>query len=113
MFFAHLKQFALGSSLLLSAAAFLVVVSFIHLLLNRPKKLDLPIVGEPNEIDHRKTLIEGTSKVSNVKTQTSEFELVNTEFKTVPRQPVRNPNFTSPRHPPHLCHQRSKKSTRE
>jgi len=41
----------------------LVIVSFIHFLLNRPRKLDLPIVGNPGEIDHRETLIEGTAKV--------------------------------------------------
>ncbi len=63
MVFTHPKQFALGSPLLLSAAAFLVIGSFIHFLLHRPKRLDLPIVGEPGEKDHRKTLIEGTAKV--------------------------------------------------
>ncbi len=63
MFMTSLKRFALESPLLLSAAAFLVVVSFVHFLLNRPKKLDLPIVGNPGEIDHREALIEGTAKV--------------------------------------------------
>lgn len=59
----NLKQFALESPLLLSAAAFLVVVSFIHFPLNRPRKLDLLIVGNPGEMDHREALIEGTAKV--------------------------------------------------
>jgi hypothetical protein len=65
MIFTDLKQFAVESPLLLSAAAFLVVASFIHFLLNRPKKLDFPVVGKPNETDHRKTLIEGTAKASD------------------------------------------------
>lgn len=59
----NLKRLALESPLLLSAAAFLVIVSFIHFLLNRPRKLDLPIVGSPGETDHREALIEGTAKV--------------------------------------------------
>ncbi len=59
----NLKRLALGSPFLLSAAALLVIVSFIHFLLNRPRKLDLPIVGNPGEIDHREVLIEGTAKV--------------------------------------------------
>lgn len=61
---ANLNEFAFESHFLLSAAAFLVVVSFIRFLLNRPKKLDLPIVGEAGETDHREALIEGTAKVS-------------------------------------------------
>ena len=61
----NLKRLALGSPFLLSAAALLVIVSFIHFLLNRPRKLDLPIVGNPGEIDHRETLIEGTAKVKS------------------------------------------------
>jgi hypothetical protein len=59
----NLKRLALGSPFLLSAAGLLVIVSFIHFLLNRPRKLDLPIVGNPGEIDHREVLIEGTAKV--------------------------------------------------
>lgn len=59
---AGLKQFVLGSPLLLSAGAFLVVLSFIRFLMNRPKRLDLPIVGEPDDADHLKAMIEGTAK---------------------------------------------------
>jgi hypothetical protein len=60
---ADLQQFVLGSPLLLSASAFLVVLSFIRFLMNRPKRLDLPIVGEPDDADHLKAMIEGTAKV--------------------------------------------------
>ena len=60
---ADLRQFVLGSPLLLSAGAFLVVLSFIRFLVNRPKRFDLPIVGEPDDADYLKAMIEGTAKV--------------------------------------------------
>jgi len=63
-FSTNLKDVALGSPLLLSAAAFLVVFSFIRFLLNCSKRLDLPIVGNLHEKDRCKALIEGTAKVS-------------------------------------------------
>ncbi|PVH82428.1 cytochrome P450 [Cadophora sp. DSE1049] len=51
-----------GSPLLLSAAGLLVVVSFIRFLLNRPKKLDLPIVEIADSSDQREALLQGTAR---------------------------------------------------
>lgn len=53
--------FALGSPLLLSGATLLIIISFIRFLLNRPKKLDLPVFGAGGK-DQRQTLVEGTLK---------------------------------------------------
>jgi hypothetical protein len=57
-----LMGFALGSPLFLGAATLLIII-FIRFLLNRPKKLNLPIVGEPREKDYREALVEGTKRV--------------------------------------------------
>jgi len=58
------KAFAEGSPVLLSAAAFLILVSFVRVLLYRPKKLDFPVIGSLKDINHRKSLVEGAMKVS-------------------------------------------------
>lgn len=58
-----LQRFARGSPLVLTSAIFLLLVSFISFLLNRPKKLDLPTVDEHSK-DYRQALIEGTAEVS-------------------------------------------------
>jgi len=63
--FNDFKAFAMNSPLLLSAVSFLLVAQFIRYLLNRPKRLDLPIVGSPDtkEEDWQEVLIKGSLKV--------------------------------------------------
>ncbi|KAG4437762.1 hypothetical protein IFR05_006747 [Cadophora sp. M221] len=51
--------------LLLSIAGFLITVSFIRFLLNRPKTLDLPIIEIPGSSDQREVLVQGTAKYPN------------------------------------------------
>jgi hypothetical protein len=89
-----IADFILGSPLFLGAAAFFFILSFVRFLLDRPKKLDLPIVGEPNEKDHRKYLIEGTTKVGFpcIPIQSSSFLI---DVRIVPRQPLHNSNGTA------------------
>ncbi|KAK0121886.1 hypothetical protein ONS95_010164 [Cadophora gregata] len=57
-----LMNSAFSSPILLSAAGLLVVVSFIRILLNRPKKLDLPVVEIPDSSDQREALLQGTAR---------------------------------------------------
>lgn len=58
------KTFAMRSPVLLSVGSFLILAAFIRYLLNRPKRLNLPLVGSPESNDWTKTLIEGTIKVN-------------------------------------------------
>jgi hypothetical protein len=59
----NISSSVLGSPVALSAASFLLVAALIRYLLNRPQKLDLPVVGEKGIRDHRDTLFEGVAKV--------------------------------------------------
>ncbi|TVY46813.1 Cytochrome P450 monooygenase [Lachnellula occidentalis] len=54
------KDFAMRSPLVLSVVSFLIVAAFVRYLLNRPKRLNLPLVGSPASNDWAKDLIEGT-----------------------------------------------------
>ncbi|TVY42926.1 Cytochrome P450 monooygenase [Lachnellula subtilissima] len=56
------KTFAMRSPLILSVMSFLIVAAFVRYLLNRPKRLNLPLVGSPESDDWAKDLIEGTIK---------------------------------------------------
>ena len=47
-----------------SAVILLVLASLIAYLLSRPKKLNLPIMGKPNEKFYGDVLLEGVAKVS-------------------------------------------------
>jgi len=57
------KTFAMRSPLILSVISFLILAAFVRYLLNRPKRLNLPLVGSPESDDWAKDLIEGTIKV--------------------------------------------------
>ncbi|KUJ19332.1 cytochrome P450 [Mollisia scopiformis] len=59
-----IRDLALNSPLLFSGATLFILISVIHFLLARPKKLNLPIVGGGycKKEDHRHALVEGTLK---------------------------------------------------
>jgi hypothetical protein len=57
------KAFAMRSPLILSVVSFLVVTAFIRYLLNRPRRLNLPVVGSPNSKNWPKDMVQGTMKV--------------------------------------------------
>ena len=59
---ADVKAFALGSPAVLSAATLLVVAYLIRYLINRPKRLNLPIIGENVSNFGPKELLEGTGR---------------------------------------------------
>lgn len=63
--FNDFKAFAMNSPLLLSAVSFLLVAQFVRYLLNRPKRLDLPVVGSPDTKvgDWQQELIKGSLTV--------------------------------------------------
>jgi hypothetical protein len=54
----------LGSPIALSAAGLFFVVVFVRYLLNKPKKLDLPVLNGKDFPDCRDVLFEGVTKVS-------------------------------------------------
>jgi hypothetical protein len=56
------KDMALASPFILSAAAFLLVACLIRFVLIRPSKLDLPVVDIPDD-DTSKALLTGSAKV--------------------------------------------------
>lgn len=62
MIFNSLGEAVLRSPALLSASILLIIAYSIHLLLTRPKKLNLPIVGKPGEKSWKDALIEGNRK---------------------------------------------------
>ncbi|TVY92981.1 Cytochrome P450 monooygenase [Lachnellula willkommii] len=56
------KTIAMKSPFMLSVVSFLIVAGFVRYLLNRPKRLNLPLVGSRESDDWSKDLIEGTIK---------------------------------------------------
>ncbi|KAL2064356.1 hypothetical protein VTL71DRAFT_4850 [Oculimacula yallundae] len=52
----------MSSPLLISATGLLLVATVIWFLLNRPKRLDLPVVDIPGNSDKREALIQGTTR---------------------------------------------------
>lgn len=57
------KAFATTSPLTFSAVLFLFVAAVVRYVLNRPKRLNLPVVGTGHPQEMMKDLLEGTTKV--------------------------------------------------
>lgn len=60
----YLQHLPMDIPLLLSGVSLLIVVSFIRFLVNRPKKLGLPVIEGNSFEDYQKAFIEGTLRVS-------------------------------------------------
>jgi hypothetical protein len=62
----NFKGLAMDSSLILSGAGLILMISLARFLFLRPKKLNLPVIGGEHceNKNHRAALIEGTLKVS-------------------------------------------------